>query len=67
MNVCVDNIPIVHEFSDVFLEELLGELMDREIEFAIDLVLGTHPISKTLYRMSLAEMKELGVREGIAG
>ena len=32
---------------------------DREIEFAIDLVPGTTPISMAPYRMAPAELKEL--------
>ncbi|XP_028103088.1 uncharacterized protein LOC114302283 [Camellia sinensis] len=43
----IDAIPIVRDVSDVFPEELPGELIDREIEFTIDIVPGTQPISKT--------------------
>jgi len=32
---------------------------DRELEFAIDLVLGTTPISKRPYRMAPQELVEL--------
>ncbi|XP_028056247.1 uncharacterized protein LOC114260360 [Camellia sinensis] len=42
--------------------ELPGELVDREIEFTIDIVPRTQPISKTPYRMSPVEMKELKVQ-----
>ena len=55
----VENITVVSEFSDVFSNELPGDLIDREIEFTIDVVLGTQPISKTPYRMSTSELKEL--------
>ncbi|XP_073223443.1 uncharacterized protein [Cicer arietinum] len=44
---------------DVFPEELPGLPPDREIEFSIDLVPNTHPISVPLYRMAPAELKEL--------
>ncbi|KAL7174049.1 hypothetical protein ACSBR2_033323 [Camellia fascicularis] len=54
-----NSIPIVKKFQDVFLDELPRELVDREIEFTIDIVPGTQPISKTPYRMSIAKMKEL--------
>ena len=57
-NVELNNIPIVREFSDVFPNELPGKLVDREIEFTIEIVPGTQPISKTPYRMATAEMKE---------
>ncbi|XP_028098905.1 uncharacterized protein LOC114298516 [Camellia sinensis] len=55
-------IPVVCEFPDVFPEELPGELVDREIEFTIEVVPGTQPISKTPYRMSPVEMKELKIQ-----
>ena len=33
--------------------------LDTEVEFAIDIVPGSEPISKALYRMAAIEMKEL--------
>ena len=50
---------MVRDFSDVFSEELPGMLPDREVEFVIDLLPGTAPISKQPYRMSVEELKEL--------
>ena len=55
----LDDIPVVREFSDVFPKDLLGIPIDREIEFSIDLLPGTSPISKAPYRMALTELKEL--------
>ena len=55
----LENIPVVCEFPDVFPTELPGLPPDREIEFVIDLVPGTAPISKAPYRMAPAELKEL--------
>ena len=55
----LDDIPVVREFPDVFLEDLLGIPIDREIEFSIDLLPGTSPISKAPHRMAPAELKEL--------
>jgi hypothetical protein len=46
-------------FPDVFPEELPGMPPDREVEFVIDLLPGTAPISKRPYRMSVEELKEL--------
>ena len=57
-----DNISqelVVQEFEDFFLEDLPGLPQDHEIEFAINLVPSTAPISKNFYRMALAELKEL--------
>jgi hypothetical protein len=41
-----DNIRVVRDFSDVFPKELPGMPPDREVEFVIDLLPGTAPISK---------------------
>jgi hypothetical protein len=49
----------VCEFSDVFPDELLGLPPDRDIEFRIELVPGTTPISRRPYRMPLDELVEL--------
>uniref|UniRef100_A0A7N2LFY1 RNA-directed DNA polymerase n=1 Tax=Quercus lobata TaxID=97700 RepID=A0A7N2LFY1_QUELO len=55
----IGDIPIVREFSDVFLDDLPGLPPDREIEFSIDLLPRTTPISKAPYRMAPIELKEL--------
>jgi hypothetical protein len=47
------NIRVVREFPDVFLEELPEMPPDREVEFVIDLLPVTAPISKRPYRMSV--------------
>jgi hypothetical protein len=52
-------IPVVYEYADVFPDELPGMPPDRDIEFAIELQLGTTPISKRPYRMPPAELAEL--------
>jgi hypothetical protein len=54
-----DNICVVRDFSDVFLEKLSGMPPDREVEFVIDLLPGNAPISKQPYRMPVEELKEL--------
>jgi hypothetical protein len=54
-----DNIRVVRDFLDVFPDELPGMPPDREVEFVIDLLPGTAPISKCPYRMSVEELKEL--------
>ena len=57
--VDVEKIPIVREFPDVFPKELLGILLEREVDLAIEIVPGTVPMSRASYRMALAELKEL--------
>jgi hypothetical protein len=54
-----NNIRVVRDFLDVFPEELPGMPPDRKVEFVIDLLPGTAPISKRPYRMSVNELKEL--------
>ena len=54
-----ESIPIVSEFPEVFPETLPGLPPDREIEFCIDLMPGTTPISIPPYRMAPKELKEL--------
>jgi hypothetical protein len=54
-----DHIRVVKDFPDVFPEELPGMPPDTEVEFVIDLLPRTAPISKRLYRMSVEELKEL--------
>ncbi|XP_028807167.1 uncharacterized protein LOC114761882 [Neltuma alba] len=55
----VEEIAVVSEFSDVFPEEITGLPPEREVEFSIDLALGTEPISKAPYRMSPSKLAEL--------
>jgi hypothetical protein len=43
---CLEHIRIVCEYPDIFPEELPGMPPDRDIEFAIELLLGTTSISK---------------------
>nr|XP_016491575.1 PREDICTED: uncharacterized protein LOC107811203 [Nicotiana tabacum] len=58
----LQSVPIVNEFPEVFPEDLPRVPPDREIDFGIDLLLGTKPISIVPYRMAPAELKELKVQ-----
>jgi hypothetical protein len=49
-------VPIVREYVDVILDELPDMPLEREVEFSIDLVLGTAPIAKRPYRMVVSEL-----------
>jgi hypothetical protein len=55
----IDRLPIVNEFPEVFPDEIPDVLPEREVEFSIDLVPGTKPVSMAPYRMSAAELAEL--------
>jgi hypothetical protein len=55
------DVQIVDQYPDVFLEELSGMPPDHDIEFVIELIPGTALKYKSPYRMSdkkLAELKE---------
>ena len=47
--VVQEEVPVVKDFPDVFPEELPGMPPDRDIEFLIELLPGTGPISKRPY------------------
>ena len=55
----LETIKVVSEFPNVFPEEIPGMPPERKVEFAIELVLGTAPISKRTYRVSGPELVEL--------
>ncbi|GJW77768.1 retrotransposon protein, putative, ty3-gypsy subclass [Tanacetum coccineum] len=44
---------------NVFPSELLGLPLEREVDFTIELIPGSQPISKASYRMTPVELKEL--------
>ena len=53
------DILVLKEYSNVFLEEILGLPPKRELDFTIELVPGAVPNSKAPYRMSILELNEL--------
>ena len=55
----LEEIPAVCEYPDVFLTNYSGLSPQRKVEFGIECVPGTNPISKTPYRMASSELKEL--------
>jgi hypothetical protein len=52
-------IRIAQEYPNVFPEDLPGMSPDHDIEFIIELLPGTPPISKRPYRMPVNELLEL--------
>nr|GEZ05299.1 putative reverse transcriptase domain-containing protein [Tanacetum cinerariifolium] len=55
----LENIPVVREFSDVFLEDLPGLPPVYQVEFQIDLIPGAAPVARAPYRLAPSEMHEL--------
>ncbi|KAI5344007.1 hypothetical protein L3X38_011884 [Prunus dulcis] len=58
----LEDIPLVREFPDVFPEDIPGLPPEREIEFTIELVPRTNPISQTPYKMAPVELRELNTQ-----
>jgi hypothetical protein len=58
----LEDIPIAHEYPDVFPDDLPGMLPDRDVEFTIELQPGTSPISRCPYKMTPKELAELKVQ-----
>ena len=54
----LEDYAVLKEFEDVF-KEVLGLPPRRDIDFSIDLMPRAIPVSKTPYRMSTPELKEL--------
>ena len=57
----LEDIPIACEFKNVFPKDLPGLLPDREVEFSINVVPGTAPISQVPYKMAPTELKKLKI------
>ncbi|GJZ47177.1 putative reverse transcriptase domain-containing protein, partial [Tanacetum coccineum] len=54
-----EDIVMVRNFPDVFLDDLSGLPPNREIKFRIDLIPGAIPVAKSPYRLAPSEMEEL--------
>jgi hypothetical protein len=54
----IEDFKVLKEFEDVF-REIPGLPPKRDIDLSINMMLGTTQVSKTPYRMSTSELKEL--------
>ncbi|XP_073304588.1 uncharacterized protein [Primulina huaijiensis] len=55
----LEDVDVVSEFSGVLPDDVSGIPPDSEVDFSIEIMPGTVPISKTPYRLAPTEMKEL--------
>ncbi|GJS15037.1 putative reverse transcriptase domain-containing protein [Tanacetum coccineum] len=55
----LEDVPVIHDFPEVFPDDLLGLPPPRQVEFKIDLVSGAAPVARAPYRLAPSEMKEL--------
>ncbi|KAB2624761.1 S ribonuclease [Pyrus ussuriensis x Pyrus communis] len=58
----IEDVRVVRHFPDVFPEDLPGLPPDRDVDFTVELLPGTNPISLTPYRMAPAKLRELKVQ-----
>jgi hypothetical protein len=58
----LEHLSVVREFADIFPKELPRISLKRELEFTIDLKLGTEPIARMPYRMSTPKLQELRIQ-----
>ncbi|XP_070045149.1 uncharacterized protein [Nicotiana tomentosiformis] len=58
-NPTIDSVLVVGDFPNIFPADLSIMPPNRDIDFSIDLVSGTQPISTPAYRMALTKLKEL--------
>ncbi|XP_058745963.1 uncharacterized protein LOC131618823 [Vicia villosa] len=54
-----NELPVVQDFPEVFPEEVRELPPEREVEFVVELIPGTSPVSMAPYRMSESELTEL--------
>ena len=57
--IILDSVPIMWEFLNVFLNDVLSLLKNWELEFVIELLSGSTSIFVPLYKMGPVESKEM--------
>ena len=55
----LEDIHVLKEFGDIFLEEVPGIPLKRDIDFTIDMIPGVVPASKAPYWMNIIGFTEL--------
>nr|GEY52370.1 putative reverse transcriptase domain-containing protein [Tanacetum cinerariifolium]GEZ22984.1 putative reverse transcriptase domain-containing protein [Tanacetum cinerariifolium] len=55
----LEDVLIVRDFPEVFLEDLSGLPLTRQVEFQISLIPGAAPVARAPYRLAPYEIKEL--------
>nr|GFA75665.1 reverse transcriptase domain-containing protein [Tanacetum cinerariifolium] len=60
-----ENMPVIHDFPEVFLEELPRPPPPRQVEFRIDLVPRATPVAHEPYRLAPSDMRyhQLRIKE----
>ncbi|GJV66294.1 putative reverse transcriptase domain-containing protein [Tanacetum coccineum] len=58
----LEDVPVIHDFPEVFLEEFPGIPSPRQVEFRIDLVPRATHVARAPYRLTPSEMRELSIQ-----
>ncbi|GJT95740.1 putative reverse transcriptase domain-containing protein [Tanacetum coccineum] len=58
----LEDVPIIHDFLEMFHEDFLGLPPPRQVEFRIDLVPGAAPVARAPYRLAPSEIRELSIQ-----
>nr|GEW38872.1 putative reverse transcriptase domain-containing protein [Tanacetum cinerariifolium] len=58
----LEDVLVIRDFPEVFLEEFPGLPPLRQVEFLIDLVPRVAPVARAPYRLAPSEMRELSVQ-----
>nr|GEX11166.1 hypothetical protein [Tanacetum cinerariifolium] len=56
------DVPVIHDFHEVFPDDLTRLSPSRQVEFLIDLVPEAAPVACAPYRLAPSEMRELSVQ-----
>ncbi|GKD07636.1 hypothetical protein Tco_1187321, partial [Tanacetum coccineum] len=59
LRVPTEDVQTARDFLKVFLEDLPGLPLTRQVEFQIDLVPGAAPVARAPYRLAPSELQEL--------
>nr|GEZ38877.1 putative reverse transcriptase domain-containing protein [Tanacetum cinerariifolium] len=59
---CLEDVPVIRDFPEVFPDDFSGLPPPRQVEFRIDLVSGASPVERAPYRLAPSDMKELSVQ-----
>nr|GEV00379.1 reverse transcriptase domain-containing protein [Tanacetum cinerariifolium] len=55
---CLEDVPIIRDFLEVFPDDLLGLPPPRQVEFRIELMPGAAPVARAPYHLASSEIKE---------
>ncbi|GJX54353.1 putative reverse transcriptase domain-containing protein [Tanacetum coccineum] len=58
----LEDVPVIHNFPEVFLDDFPGLPPPRKVEFRIDLIPGAAPVARAPYHLVLSEMNELSIQ-----